>query len=138
MALSLLGGPLETFESALEHPFFQARRPLCRCDIYETDKDIVVEAEIPGVPKENVKVEIDGDMLRISGESRKERETRDEQRRFYVSERSYGNFSRSFTLPDTVDTNKIRAEHRHGCLEIRVPKKQPRREQAKTIQIQSQ
>lgn len=82
------------------------------CDIYETESEIVVKAEIPGVKKEDVKLSLQDNVLTLSGERKFEEETKKEN---YVRvERGYGSFTRSFTLPAYVDATKISAEFKDG------------------------
>jgi HSP20 family protein len=90
------------------------------CDVYETDNEIVVKAEIPGMKKEDVKVSIEDNLLTLSGERKFEEETKRENYRRI--ERSYGAFTRSFTLPPSVDTKKVTAEFKDGLLEVKLPK----------------
>jgi HSP20 family protein len=90
------------------------------CDIYETENEIVVKAEIPGVKKEDVKLSIQDNVLTISGERKFEQETKKEN--YLRVERGYGSFTRSFTLPPSVDAKKIIAEFKDGLLEVKLPK----------------
>jgi HSP20 family protein len=90
------------------------------CDIYETDNEIVVKAEIPGVKKEDVKVSLQDGLLTISGERKFEEETKKEN--YLRVERGYGSFTRSFTLPSSVDAKKIGAEFKDGMLEVKLQK----------------
>ena len=100
------------------------------CDIYETENDIVVKAEIPGVKKEDVKLTMQDNVLTLSGERKFEEETKKEN---YVRvERGYGSFTRSFTLPPFVDEKKISAEFKDGLLEVKLPKL----EQAKPKEVE--
>jgi HSP20 family protein len=100
------------------------------CDIYETENEIVVKAELPGAKKEDVKVNIENNLLTISGERKFIEETRKEN---YVRvEREYGQFLRSFTLPITIDATKVLADFKDGLLTITLPK----REEAKPKQIE--
>ncbi|MEW6719225.1 MAG: Hsp20/alpha crystallin family protein [Thermodesulfobacteriota bacterium] len=99
-------------------------------DIYETDQEIVLKVELPGVPKEQVHVEVDDGTLHLKGERKIEKEVKEEN--YHRVERVYGPFHRSFSLPDTVDPEKVRAELKDGVLELRLGK----REQAKPRQIQ--
>jgi HSP20 family protein len=87
-------------------------------DIVETDNGLEVTAELPGVAKEDIHLRLDGDQLTISGQKRKER--KDEKSRFV--ERSYGSFTRSFTLPFTPDPDKIEADCDQGVLTIKLPR----------------
>jgi HSP20 family protein len=100
------------------------------CDIYETENEIVVKAEIPGVKKEDVKLSMQDNVLTLSGERKFEEETKKEN---YVRvERGYGSFTRSFTLPPSVDVKTISAEFKDGLLEVKLPKL----EQAKPKEVE--
>jgi len=99
-------------------------------DIYETDHEIVLKVEVPGVAKDQVHVEVDDGTLHLRGERSVEKEVKEES--YHRVERSFGAFHRSFSLPDSVDPDKVRAELKDGILEVRLGK----REQAKPKQIQ--
>jgi HSP20 family protein len=100
------------------------------CDIYETENEIVVKAELPEVKKEDVKVSVENNILTIHGERKISEETKREN--YHRLERSYGEFTRSFTLPSFVDTGKINAEFKDGMLRVTMPK----REEAKPKQVE--
>ncbi len=89
-------------------------------NISETETDYLIKAELPEVSKEDVKVTVDENVITISGERRKEAEHKDEK--VHRVESFYGNFSRSFRLPEDADINAIQAESRNGVLKVRVPK----------------
>jgi len=89
-------------------------------DISEDDGKYVVTAEIPGTKREDITVEAHEGALTIRGEKRSEREEKKEQARWV--ERSYGSFSRSFTLPGNADTEHVTASFRDGVLTIEIPK----------------
>jgi HSP20 family protein len=89
-------------------------------DIFEEGNDIVVKAEIPGMKKENIEVNLTDDMITVSGE--KKQEEKIEKKDYYRVERSYGSFTRSFKLPKDVQSDKAKATFKDGVLEIRVPK----------------
>jgi HSP20 family protein len=89
-------------------------------DVFEDENNIVVKADLPGVDKENVKVDLKDNVLSISGERSDEKELKEES--FYRKERAYGKFCRSFTLPSGVDGEKIKAEYKDGVLNIEIPK----------------
>jgi len=91
-----------------------------RVDVNETDKEINIDVELPGIDKEDVKVEVRDNTLTISGERKSEKKTEDEN--CSVAERHYGKFERSFTLTDGVDANRITAEYKNGVLTLGVPK----------------
>jgi HSP20 family protein len=92
------------------------------CDVYETDNEIVIKAELPGVKKEDAKVGIQDGLLTISGERKFEEETKKEN--YLRVERSYGSFTRSFTLPTRVDQEKVLAEFKDGLLQVTLPKRE--------------
>jgi len=91
-------------------------------DIRETDKALLVQAELPGIEKKDVKVEVKDDVLTISGERKYEKDVKEEN--VHRIERAYGRFSRSFSLPANVDTSKVDATMRNGVLEIRLQKQE--------------
>jgi len=99
-----------------------AGRPLTpSVDISEDDGNYVVTAELPGTKREDVTVELEDDMLTIRGEKRNEREEKKEKRRFV--ERSYGTFSRSFTLPSNADAERVSASFKDGVLTVTIGKR---------------
>jgi HSP20 family protein len=89
-------------------------------DIYETDDEIIVTAELPGLEKDQVGVEYKDGILTLRGERKLEREVKEES--YHRMERSYGVFHRAFTLPGSVDEEKIGARMKNGVLEIHLPK----------------
>ncbi len=89
-------------------------------DIVETDKEFVVKAELPGVKKDEVSVELDGNTLTIKGERKEEKE--EKGKKIHRVERFYGSFMRSFTLPENVDAKAISAEMKDGVLHVHLPK----------------
>jgi HSP20 family protein len=99
-------------------------------DIYESGDDIVVKAEVPGIGRDEIAVEVKDGVLTLKGERRFEREEKEEN--YHRIERSYGTFVRSFGLPASVDPDKVRAALKEGVLEVRIGKK----EQAKPRKVQ--
>jgi HSP20 family protein len=94
-------------------------------NIRETNDNFEVEMAAPGMNKEDFKVELDGNQLTISSESKKEQQETDEQHRYSRQEFSYQSFQRSFTLPkDVVDADKIQAKYNNGVLQLTIPKKE--------------
>jgi HSP20 family protein len=99
-------------------------------DAFVADNTLVVKADLPGVKKEDVSVTVRGDVLTIEGQRTEEKETK--EARYYAAERFSGAFTRSFPLPEGVDTSAITAEYKDGVLEVRVPlPAQPKAEPAK-------
>jgi len=93
-----------------------------KIDVKEDDKSFTVKADIPGVKKEDIKVDVDGDLVTVSAEAKKEKEEKKDEKVIY-SERSYGAVSRSFTLPVDVDAKGAKAEYKDGVLNLVLPKK---------------
>ena len=89
-------------------------------DIFEEGHNFVVKAEIPGMKKEDIQVNLTDDMITISGEKKKEEKV--EKKDYYRVERSYGSFSRSFRFPQEVQTDKAKATFKDGILEVSIPK----------------
>jgi len=92
-----------------------------RVDVAETDSEIVVSAELPGLDDEDIEVSLARGLLTISGEKKQEKEKKG--RNYYRVERSYGSFQRSVALPSEVDTDKVDAAFQKGVLTITLPKK---------------
>jgi HSP20 family protein len=102
-------------------------------DIYDSGKhELVIKAELPDVNREDITLRVENNTLTISGQKRMDTEVKEEQ--YHRVERTYGTFSRAFTLPPTVDTSAIGAEYKNGVLIVRLPL----REEAKPKQIQVQ
>lgn len=89
-------------------------------EVYEKDDKFVVKTELPGMKKEDIDISVIGDTLTIKGEKKAENEVKEKD--YYCSERSYGSFFRSITLPSSIDTRKIEASYEEGILEISLPK----------------
>lgn len=90
-------------------------------DITETDKDVMVKAELPGVDPARIEVKVVGDVLTLSGTKDESKEEKTEN--FHRSERVFGSFMRQVTLPETVDPDKVNAEYKNGVLSIKMTKK---------------
>jgi len=103
-----------TFESESEYSWSP------RVDVHETDKEILIDVEIPGLDKKDIKVEVKNNTLTISGERKSERTSKDTQ--CCRVERHYGKFERTFGLPDTVKADKVSAEYKNGVLALTLPK----------------
>jgi HSP20 family protein len=100
-------------------------------DIYETDHDVVMKAELPGIDPKDVEVRVEDGTLYLKGERKFQNEIKKEN--YHRVERSYGSFTRSFTLPNSVDADKAKAEYKNGVLTLTMPKKEEAK--PKTIQI---
>jgi HSP20 family protein len=105
-------------------------------DIYETDNEVVAKIEVPGIKKENIKLEIRNHMLHLKAEQKHEKEDKDEKKGYHRIERSYSGFARSFSLPSEVDETKTKAHCKDGILEVHMPKtKTDQKEKTKYINI---
>ena len=137
------------FEEAFNRPFFgYPRFPTIRfpelrmpwteelspdVDVYEEEKDVVVKAELPGLRKEDLDINITGDVVTISGEKKAEEKV--ERKNFYRVERAFGSFTRKLRLPSDTLADKAKATFKDGVLEIRIPKTEEAREKTRKIQV---
>lgn len=121
--------PFEDFFNDFGKGFFV--RPLAfpaetelkmKIDVKEDAKSYTVQADIPGVKKEDIQVDIDGDTVSVRAEAKREKEEKKDEKVVY-SERSYGMVSRSFSLPTEVDEKAAQAEYKDGVLKLVLPKK---------------
>jgi HSP20 family protein len=103
-------------------------------DIKETEGEYLLHAELPGVKKEDIKISLDEGVLTLQGERRVEKEEKGEKT--HRVERFYGNFCRSFTLPEYADASAIRAESKEGVLKVHIPKMKVEKRKALEIKIQ--
>jgi HSP20 family protein len=103
-------------------------------DVHEDSESVSLSAELPGVKREDIEIQVDGNVLTVRGE-RKLAQREEEGRRFHRVERSYGSFARQFHLPSNIDATQIDAQLSDGILTVRLPKKQeqkPRKIEVKT------
>src|ERR1700694_4200670 len=98
-------------------------------DIYETESELVVKADLPDLQEKDIDVRVENNTLTIRGERKFEKEVNEDN--YLRVERAYGPFTRSFSLPNTVNTEGIRAEYRNGVLTVRMAK----REESKAKQV---
>jgi len=118
---------LDTASREDEADFLGAWSPAV--DVYDKGNEVVIHAEIPGMKKEDIDVRVENNVLTIRGKKERREEVKEEG--YFRTERAYGTFSRSFSLPTTVDVTKIGAEYKDGVLTLTVPKA----EEAKPRQI---
>jgi HSP20 family protein len=103
----------------------RARRWVPAMDLVESDDQLILRADLPGLDKDDVSIEIKDGVLTVSGERRTERERKSEG--FYRVERAFGSFSRSLSLPEGIDAEKVSADFDKGVLEVRIPKPEERK-----------
>jgi HSP20 family protein len=104
-------------------------------DVAETDKEIRVCAELPGVDEKDIEVSLDGDLLTLRGEKKFEQEKGDEKTNYHLVERGYGRFQRSLRLPFQANPDEVKASFQNGVLTVTVPKSA---QQARSRRIQIQ
>ena len=119
----------DSFESAMRRFFspgvLEAETPALkmRIDVSEKDDAYQVKADIPGVKKEDINVRIDGNVVQIDAEVKREKETKGNGDKVLRSERYWGNISRTFSLAQDVDDSKVQAKYADGVLSLELPKK---------------
>jgi HSP20 family protein len=121
---------MNTYKQGFERFFDEFLRPdqsemtpsrwLPAVDVSESGEQYFIHAEIPGLSRDEVKITLENNILTISGEKKLDRELK--ERDFHLTERSHGQFTRSFTLPSRVDSQAIKANFKDGVLEIELPK----------------
>jgi HSP20 family protein len=104
-------------------------------DVSETDKGYEIKAELPGMEEKNIEVKLADGILTIKGEKQEDKE--EKQKDYYLRERSFGSFQRSFQVPDGVDTNKIEANFKNGVLTLNLPKSPEAQKAAKKIEVKA-
>ena len=115
----------DLFKGFMLRPIFkgmEVSEPQIKLDVSEDDRSYIIKAEIPGVKKEDIKVSVDGNLVSISAEIKKEKDEK-EGKKVVCSERYYGSVSRSFTLARDVDHAESQAKYSDGDLQLTLPKK---------------
>ena len=107
------------FASCAEEQTLTAWAPAV--DIYETENELVIKADLPEISEKELDVRVENNMLTIRGERRFEQKVKEEN--YLRMERAYGSFSRSFSLPNTVNTEAVKAEYKEGVLTLTLPKR---------------
>ena len=102
-------------------------------DVVESDKAYEITAELPGMDEKNIEVKVAGAVLTIKGEKQEETEKREKD--YYLQERSFGSFERSFDVPESVEVDKIEASFKKGVLTLTLPKKAEAQKPAKRIEV---
>jgi HSP20 family protein len=90
-------------------------------DIYETENELVLRADLPGIEEKDIDIRVENNMLTVRGERRFDQQVKEDN--YLRIERTYGSFSRSFALPNTVNTEAIKADYTNGVLKIEMPKR---------------
>lgn len=114
------------FEDFFNSPFFSSLPRLHdgwlpAVDILEKDGNLILRAEVPGLNEKDIDLKLEGNVLTLKGEKQQEKE--DQDKTYHRKESFYGSFTRSFTLPESVDRDKIKADYKNGILTITIPQK---------------
>jgi len=104
-------------------------------DLVEKEKEYEITAELPGIDEKNIEIKLSNQTLTIKGEKKEEKEEREKD--YYLSERRYGSFQRSFQLPDGVDADKIEASFAKGVLSVKMPKTAEAQKAEKKIAVKA-
>lgn len=120
--------------------FFNGGREIVRhqwpkVDIVENDNDYMVHADLPGLDKKDITISVEDGVLTISGEKKLEKKDR-KKGRYYYYERSYGNFCRSFALPENIDEKNIAANYKNGLLELSIKKTEKAKPKAIEVKVE--
>jgi HSP20 family protein len=136
-------GTIQNEMNRLFNTFFEApaggqgasamRRWIPAMDLVETEEDFILRADLPGLSEQDVKIELEDSILTISGERHGEHEAHKEG--YYRVERAFGTFSRSLTLPEGVDPDRVTASFDRGVLEVHVPKPEARKPRKVAISV---
>ena len=102
-------------------------------DIQETDSDVLVSIEIPGMEQKDIKVTVRENVLTLKGEKRQDDEVKDAD--YHICERCYGSFERSFTLPTSIQADKVTATYKNGILNITLPKAEEVKPKEITVKV---
>lgn len=128
---------LNRFQREIEKNFFNGRaRPADfapAVDVHEDEESLVLHAELPGVKREDIDIQVDGNVLTLKGE--RKLATGDEKRRYHRVERSYGSFVRQWQLPTNIDATKVDASFAEGVLTLKLPKKEEQK--SRKIEVRS-
>jgi len=106
-----------------------------KVDVSETDKEVQVKADLPGIDEKDIEVTLSDGVLTIKGERKEEKEEKDEKKSYHRVERSYGLYSRSIALPSEVEEDKVKAEFAKGVLTIKMPKSAKAKSKVKKISV---
>lgn len=120
--------PFHVMKTA-DNPWFESPN----FEVSETDEEFRVKAELPGLDEKDIEVNVERDTVTIRGEKRREQE--EKKRNYHLSEVSYGQFSRTFALPDGVDREKAKAQFKKGVLTLTLPKTEQAKTERKRIEI---
>jgi HSP20 family protein len=134
-AMEPFRGMMDPFRGA---PFAAWGTAAPAVDVVDKETAIEVHAELPGMDEGDIDVKISGGLLTIHGEKKEEKEEGEAEGSYYVSERRYGSFQRSFRIPDGIDLDKVDATFKKGVLIVTLPKTPEAQEKVKTIKVKGE
>jgi HSP20 family protein len=120
-------------EPAFRRELTSAKMPAV--DVVENDKGYEITGDLPGMDEKNIEVKVTDGVLTMKGERQEEKEEKNKD--YYLQERSFGSFQRSFELPESVDADKIEASFKKGVLTVNLPKKAEAQKPAKKIEVKA-
>ena len=126
--------PFKEMEDFEKH-FFGRQLPAFKTDIRETENSYILDAELPGFSKEDIRAEVRNGCLTIHAEHKSENEEKDEKNNYIRRERSYGSFCRSFDL-EGIKSDEITASYKDGVLSLTLPKEEKRQTEGRQLEIQ--
>jgi HSP20 family protein len=141
--MNIIRRPFQDFDDFFKEddnwffPVFSRKMSEPEMDVYETEKDVVAKINIPDFNEDDIKISIEDDVLKVSGEVKEESEEGEEGRSYWKKEIRKSSFSRSVRLPADVDEEKTEASYKNGLLEVVMPKKEPEKRKEKEIKIKS-
>ncbi|OJG84256.1 hypothetical protein RV13_GL002282 [Enterococcus raffinosus] len=127
--------PFNFFEDFGRNFFEGFKGNMVKTDIHETDKEYVLEAELPGIPKENIQINYENDVLTIEGQHQTDTQSEDDKGNLVRSERSFSSVRRQFAIRD-IREEEIKAEYKDGILKVTMPKTAEKLERKKAIPIE--
>jgi len=123
----------QLFDEAFTRPFGMSEFSMPAIDLYQTNEDVIVKAELPGMTAEDVEISVAGDMLTLKGEIQRKDEREDAA--YLIREQRYGRFERSLMLPTEVQSDKAQAEFENGILTVTLPKAEQVRPKTITVKV---
>ena len=140
--------PFDALRKSIDETFHDWGKGLATSDkssfsvssnVSETDKEICITADLPGVEEKDIDVSISGDRITIKGERKSEQEEKkeDDGREFHRVERSYGSFQRSMSLPFKIDSDNVTADFKNGVLTVNIPKPPEEIQNTKKIEVKT-
>ncbi len=126
----------DLWDSIFSDPFFRDERHFMKTDIKEKESEYLIDIDMPGYDKEEIKVDVENGYLTVNAEHSENKDEKDKEGNFIHQERYYGNLSRSYYVGDAVGENDIKAAYKNGILSLTIPKKEKELPAKKYIAIE--